>query len=697
MQRAVSWLPSWDRTKTTSKKGFDKSWAWADKLGAPVNRLTNKIGSEAFWPTSLDKECDKAARILKTFCKDGFYTEEDRPSTQDGPNAKAKQRVLKKIPQKVIEDAVGLAIFTTMRTGLWISGAGGSGVLIARKEDGTWSPPSGILLHTAGLGFLIGVDIYDCVVVINNRQTLESFTKIRATIGGEISAVAGPVGIGGILENDGKWKQANKPIFTYLKSRGFYAGVQVDGTVIIERTDENERFYGQRIGVADILAGKVRNAPFETKLLLETVKAAEGRDDVDTTMLDQLKDEPAPGDVDLQAPTSMIPTFGIPEPDDPDPFGVLALENAGFEIREAGTKARPVSSQFEYNPAPSSPLWTRYNRRSFDTQGGRSNRESYMSGRTRASTDRGTQTTEMGTQTDDSLSIRSPCILSPSTSPSYSEDNQKIIEEDEQSIVLEPEEVDYTKIDLGPYQSLNHSQEFDGTTVNGSPPNTDEADKRRQDSFNSFNSMDEVSDDEDFEEEEAVVFEAASAQATVITPQTIKARGGVVNIPKRGPPPPLPPRSSLRNSKLSIASTVTSETSPSKEDFEEIDVHGVESSNIKRTTLEHASMTPLPFSPNRKSFEQSQASMVPLPFSPKRLSFGQTPVVIEDVEKEESATREPAVKEEHEKVESVAEEPSLTEKIEMLDEEHSAERPALNKENTESFHSVAVNIPGGWN
>ncbi|PQE06058.1 hypothetical protein CJF30_00005021 [Rutstroemia sp. NJR-2017a BBW] len=50
MQRAVSWLPSWDRTKTTSKKGFDKTWAWADKLGAPVNRLTNKIGSEAFWP-----------------------------------------------------------------------------------------------------------------------------------------------------------------------------------------------------------------------------------------------------------------------------------------------------------------------------------------------------------------------------------------------------------------------------------------------------------------------------------------------------------------------------------------------------------------------------------------------------------------------------------------------------------------------
>ncbi|KAJ8058983.1 hypothetical protein OCU04_011965 [Sclerotinia nivalis] len=577
-----------------------------------------------------------------------------------------------------------------MRTGLWISGAGGSGVLIARKEDGTWSPPSGILLHTAGLGFLVGVDIYDCVVVINNRKTLESFTKIRATLGGEISAVAGPVGIGGVLENDGNWKQANKPVFTYLKSRGFYAGVQVDGTVIIERTDENERFYGQRIGVADILAGKVRNTPFETKLLMETVKAAEGRDDVDTMMLEQLKDEPAPGDVDLQAPTSMIPIFGIPEPDDPDPFGVVALENAGLEIREAGTKARPVSSQFEYNPAPSSPIYTRYNRRSFDTQGGRSNRESYMSGKTRTSIDRGTQTTGMGTQTDDSLSIRSPRTISPSTSPSYSVDDKKIIEEDEKAVVLEPEEVDYTKINLGPYQSLNHSQDFDGTTINGSPPNTDE---RRQ---NSFNSMDDLSDDEDFEEEEAVVFEAASAQATVITPQAIKARGGVVNIPKRGPPPPLPPRNSLRNSKLSIASP-SSDRSTSREGFEAVDVHGVESSNIKRSSLEQASITPLPFSPNRKSFEQFEASMVPLPFSPNRRSFEQTPIVMEDVETEESGSHEPVVEGQHEKIESANEDSSFNEKIEIVDEEHSTQRPALTKENAESFHSIAVNIPGGWN
>jgi hypothetical protein len=58
----------WSKTKETSKTGFDKVYNLVDKLGAPVNRLSNKIGSEAFWPTTLDIESDKAARILKSFC-----------------------------------------------------------------------------------------------------------------------------------------------------------------------------------------------------------------------------------------------------------------------------------------------------------------------------------------------------------------------------------------------------------------------------------------------------------------------------------------------------------------------------------------------------------------------------------------------------------------------------------------------------
>ncbi|KKK14897.1 hypothetical protein P175DRAFT_0497897 [Aspergillus ochraceoroseus IBT 24754] len=385
----------WERTKGTSKKGFDKAWHTLDKLGDPVNRLSNRVGAEAFWPMSLDKESDKAARILRSFCKDGFYAnndaESDRQSTDSAVNKepgkidrpRGKQRVLKKIPSKVVKEAKGLAIFTTMRTGLWISGSGGSGVLLARiPETGEWSPPSGIMLHTAGIGFLAGVDIYDCVVVINTYEALEAFKKVRCTLGGEVSAAAGPVGMGGVLDSEVHKRQA--PIWTYMKSRGLYAGVQVDGTIIIERTDENERFYGERISVTDILAGKARRPPPSIATLLQTVKAAQGDLNVDESLLPPPGE--TPGDLELQANAS----FGIPDPEDPDPFGVKALEAEGLFIREAGTKIRPSQEAFEFRPNPGSPVYATF-RRSLDSSPRNSWRTSVQS---YASVDRGTQTAD---------------------------------------------------------------------------------------------------------------------------------------------------------------------------------------------------------------------------------------------------------------------------------------------------------------
>jgi hypothetical protein len=214
------------------------------------------------------------------------------------------------------------------------------------------------MLHTAGLGFLAGIDVYDCVVVINTQQALDAFTKIRCTLGGEVSAVAGPVGIGGVLETEIHKRQA--PVFTYMKSRGLYAGIQVDGTIIIERTDENERFYGERIGVGDILRGKTRHPPYEIRRLHETIKAAQGDLDFDESMIPS---EPPPADYEIEAPEDK--TFGVPDKEDPDPYGVLALQEAGLDIKEAGTHKRPTSEQFEFNPSPTSPIYSTF-RRSFD-------------------------------------------------------------------------------------------------------------------------------------------------------------------------------------------------------------------------------------------------------------------------------------------------------------------------------------------
>ncbi|KAK2766049.1 hypothetical protein FQN54_007564 [Arachnomyces sp. PD_36] len=494
----------WEMTKAYSKKGFDKAWHTLDYLGNPVNRLSNKLGSEAFWPTTLDKESDKAARILRSFCKDGFYDQisvEEGKENGDAGNdenkvnngsgdgevkkktdvPRGKQRVLKKIPSEVIKKAKGLAIFTTMRTGLWVSGSGGSGVLLARMKDtGEWSPPSGIMLHTAGLGFLIGVDIYDCVVVINTYEALEAFKKLRCTLGGEVSAVAGPVGVGGVLETEVHKRQA--PIWTYLKSRGFYAGVQIDGTIIIERSDENERFYGQRIPVGDILEGKVPSPPSSLKTLMETIRAAQGDTDVDESMLPPSGE--APGDQEVQPQTK----FGIPAEDDPDPYGVKALEKEGLVIREAGSQNRPSMDTFEFRPNPTSPIFgsTSSRRTSWRT-----------SMQSTLSVNRATQTDDGGV---DRVTVKTP------TSPSsYS--------------VKEAS----PPRDLGPI-----SQE----------PDNDVIEKERNDAAVKLEGL-ELGDDDGFDSVEIADVHVANGRASKASSFT---RPRVVTIPPRRPPPALPPR-----------------------------------------------------------------------------------------------------------------------------------------------------------
>lgn len=531
----------WSTAKTQSKQGFDKVYNWVDKLGAPVNRLSNKVGSEAFWPTTLDIESDKAARILKSFCKDGFYQEEDRPITTDVP--KGKQRVLKKIPSKVIQNAKGLCIFTTMRSGLWVSGSGGAGILVARKADGTWSPPSGIMMHTVGVGFLVGVDIYDCVIVINSDKAMEAFQSIRCTLGGEISAVAGPAGVGGILDSEIHKRQS--PLFTYIKSRGFYAGLQLDGTIIIERTDENERFYGERIGVKDILAGKVRHPPYEIRRLMETLKSAQGDTDVDESLI---PDEAPPADFEIFGPEDKA--FGIPDAVDPDPYGVLALQEAGLEIREAGTHSRPASEQFEFKPSPTSPIYNTFRNSTFRKSTDRSSyagsrRSSWRTSTISSVLEPRTPTVDMSTQTDDlpppPPTIRkSPPPLPPRTSVARTP-TPPILEVPEtrveQATPPRAKSADIQAEEATPTAAGTKTDRAVDPKSDGSPQNSTVAEEVHD--SDSSSDSDEEEEEDEFEEE-PIVHEIQQAAA----PQAIRAR--VVQVAKPMPPA-LPVRNPFRN------------------------------------------------------------------------------------------------------------------------------------------------------
>lgn len=185
-----------------------------------------------------------------------------------------------------------------MRAGLHWSGAGGSGVLVSRLPNGQWSSPSGILIHTLGWGFVAGADIYDCVCVINNDKGMEGFTRVRCTLGGEVSASVGPLGGGSTVDSEVFKRQA--PVWTYTKGKGLYVGVQIDGTVIVERTSENERFYRvDKIRNHQILAGQVQPPPGSMTQLWETLQAAEGSSHNEQNLPPPYQ---APGDQQVEAP-----------------------------------------------------------------------------------------------------------------------------------------------------------------------------------------------------------------------------------------------------------------------------------------------------------------------------------------------------------------------------------------------------------
>lgn len=86
---------------------------------------------------------------------------------------------------------------------------------------------------------MIGIDIYDCVLVIRTQKALDSFSSHKATLGGEFALVAGAYGSGAAVELG----IDRSPVLSYIKSRGLYVGVEAVAQVFIERREENEVMY----------------------------------------------------------------------------------------------------------------------------------------------------------------------------------------------------------------------------------------------------------------------------------------------------------------------------------------------------------------------------------------------------------------------------------------------------------------------
>ncbi|KAJ3130631.1 hypothetical protein HK100_007812 [Physocladia obscura] len=160
--------------------------------------------------------------------------------------------------------ARGIAILSVIKAGFLFSGRGGSGLVVARLEDGSWSAPSAIGTAGFGAGGQIGVEITDFVIILNTADAVKAFSHGgNVTLGGNLSVAAGPIGRN--AEASGSVLNL-APIYSYSVTKGLFVGISLEGSVIIERKETNAAFYRRKVSAKEILSGGVPPPPAAEEL-----------------------------------------------------------------------------------------------------------------------------------------------------------------------------------------------------------------------------------------------------------------------------------------------------------------------------------------------------------------------------------------------------------------------------------------------
>ncbi len=149
----------------------------------------------------------------------------------------------KAIPQSLLDKAEAIAVFPdVIKAGFIVGGRGGHGV-ISRRIKGGWSAPAAFDLGGGSVGFQIGATKTDFVLLFMNEDALGGLLKDKFEIGGEGSAVAGPVGRTASASTDALLRAQ---IISYSRSKGLFAGLELKGVVIKADDDENTAVYGRK-------------------------------------------------------------------------------------------------------------------------------------------------------------------------------------------------------------------------------------------------------------------------------------------------------------------------------------------------------------------------------------------------------------------------------------------------------------------
>lgn len=158
----------------------------------------------------------------------------------------------KGVPRDLLNKAVCVGVIPSeKKLALGVGGSFGRGAIVCRRGgNGPWGAPSMFTIGGANIGFQLGGTATDFVLVVMNAKGAEKLLQSRSKLGADAAAAAGPVGRTAEGATD---IQLHAEILTYSRSRGLFAGLSLEGQIIKQDHDANQRLYGRKLDPKDIL------------------------------------------------------------------------------------------------------------------------------------------------------------------------------------------------------------------------------------------------------------------------------------------------------------------------------------------------------------------------------------------------------------------------------------------------------------
>ena len=178
------------------------------------------------------------------------------------------------IPDRLLQRAYGIAVIPDVtKVAFVLGGRRGNGLLVVRDASGKFNNPVFVSITGGGVGWQIGVQSTDIVLVFTTRRGVEGLAGGQLTLGAGASVAAGPVGRQGEAAAG-----LDAEVFSYSRNRGLFAGVSLDGTALSIDKGANARFY-ERSGVlaSEIMSGAVtRDNPNLQSFMAEIARSTSG-------------------------------------------------------------------------------------------------------------------------------------------------------------------------------------------------------------------------------------------------------------------------------------------------------------------------------------------------------------------------------------------------------------------------------------